>query len=56
MHTNPIRRCFKNREGLSNGDLPSWCYSEVHELANGLRHGIVVPSQDLSGAWVTVHG
>jgi hypothetical protein len=28
----------------------------VHELANGLRLGTTVPSQDLSGAWVTVWG
>jgi hypothetical protein len=25
------------------------------ELANGLILGTAVPSQDLSGAWVTIH-
>jgi hypothetical protein len=30
--------------------------SQFSELANGLRLGTAVPSQDLSGAWVTVWG
>jgi hypothetical protein len=29
--------------------------SQALKLANGLRLGTVVPSQDLSGAWVTIH-
>jgi hypothetical protein len=28
----------------------------VCELANGLRLGTTVPSQDLSGTWVTIRG
>jgi hypothetical protein len=36
--------------------LPSQCSSQVHELANGIRLGTTVLSQDLSGAWVTIHG
>jgi hypothetical protein len=48
--------CFDNPEGLNNRHLPSWHGPRVHELAIDLRLGNVVPSQDLSGAWVTVHG
>jgi hypothetical protein len=56
VHTDPVRGCFDNLEGLNNEDLPSWRSPRVHELANGLRLGIVLLSQDLSGAWVTVRG
>jgi hypothetical protein len=52
----PILRCFNNSEALNYGDLPSQCSSQVHELANGIRLGTTVLSQDLSGAWVTIHG
>jgi hypothetical protein len=33
--------------------MPSGHDPRVHELANGLRLGTAVPSQDLSGASVT---
>jgi hypothetical protein len=42
-------------KGLKNNHLPSGRGPQVHELANGLRPGIAMPSQDLSGDWVTVH-
>jgi hypothetical protein len=48
--------CFDNPEGLNCGDLPSRHSSRAHELAIGLRLGTAVPSQDLSGVWVTVRG
>jgi hypothetical protein len=51
----PIRGCFNNLEGLNNRHLPTGCGLRVRELDNGLRLGTVVPSQDLSGAWVTIH-
>jgi hypothetical protein len=44
MHTNPIRGCFDNSEGMNDGDLPSWRGSRVRELANGLRLGSIVSS------------
>jgi hypothetical protein len=53
MCINPVLRCFDNPEGLNNGDLPSWHSFRICELANGLRIGTIMPSQDLSGAWVT---
>jgi hypothetical protein len=56
MRADPILRCLDDTEGLNNEHFPSWCGPRVHELANGLRLGTAVPSQDLSGAWVTVHG
>jgi hypothetical protein len=46
--TDPVLRCFNNPEGLSFGNL---IVGMVLELANGLR---LVPSQDLSVAWVSV--
>jgi hypothetical protein len=42
--------------GLNYGFLPCRRSSRVHELANGLRLGTVVPSQDLSGLYVIVCG
>jgi hypothetical protein len=56
LHTDPVRGCLENLEGLNNGYLPSWCGPRVHELDNSLRLGNIVPSQDLSGAWVTIRG
>jgi hypothetical protein len=56
MCTDPVRGCFDNLVGLNNGHLPSGNDPRVRELANDLRLGTVVPSQDLSGAWITVHG
>jgi hypothetical protein len=56
MHIDPILRCFDNLEGLNNGGLPSRRGSRVHELDIGLRPSTAVTSQDLSGAWVTMHG
>jgi hypothetical protein len=38
------------------GYLTSWHGSDVHELTNSLRLGTPVPSQDLSGSWVTIGG
>jgi hypothetical protein len=45
--------CFDNPDGLNYEDL---LVCLVLKLANGLRLGTTVPSQDLSGVWVTVHG
>jgi hypothetical protein len=56
MHADPILRCLDAQEGLNNGYLPSGCNPQVHELTNGLRLVTGVPSQDLSGASVTIHG
>jgi hypothetical protein len=56
MRTNPICGCSDNPKGLNRGNLPRGHGSQVHVLANGLRLGTIVPSQDLSGAWVTIHG
>jgi hypothetical protein len=56
MCDDPIRGCFDNPEGLNNGNLHSGCGRRVHELANSLRPGTTVPSQDLSGVKVTIHG
>jgi hypothetical protein len=54
--TDPVRGCFNDPEALNNGYLPSGRGPRVHKLANGLRLGIAVSSQDLSEAWVTIHG
>jgi hypothetical protein len=54
--TDPVCGCFDNPKGLNYGYLPSRRGSRVHEVANGLRLGTVVPSQDLSGVWITVCG
>jgi hypothetical protein len=54
MRIDPIYRCFNNPEGLNNRHLPSWHSPRVRELANSLRLGTVVLSQDLSGVYVTV--
>jgi hypothetical protein len=43
MHTDLVHGCFGNPEGLNNGHLPSRRGPRVHELANGLRLGTVVP-------------
>jgi hypothetical protein len=56
MCADPILSCLDDQEGLNNGHFPSGRGPRVYELANGMRLGIVVPSQDLSGAWVTVRG
>jgi GTP-sensing pleiotropic transcriptional regulator CodY len=53
IRTNPIHGCCDNPEELSYEDL---LISVVPELANGLRLGTVVLSQDLSRAWTTIHG
>jgi hypothetical protein len=47
IRTDPIHGCCDNLEGLSYGDL---LISVVPELANGLRLGTIVLSQDMSGA------
>jgi hypothetical protein len=56
LRTNPILKCLDDPDGLNNGYLPSGRRPRVPELANGLRPSTVVLSQDLSGAWVTIHG
>jgi hypothetical protein len=50
IRTDPVLLCFDNPEELSCGDLLVGVVPELFELANGLRLGIVVSSQDLSGA------
>jgi hypothetical protein len=50
----PIRGRFDNPEGLNHGNVPSRRGSRDCELTNGLRLDTAVPSQNLSGAWVTV--
>jgi hypothetical protein len=52
--TEPVHWCFDNSERLNNGDLVSRCSSRVHELTIILRPSTIVPSQDLSEAWVTM--
>jgi hypothetical protein len=52
--TDPIVRCFINLEGLNCEDLLEGVILKLDELANGLRLNTEVPSQDLSGAWVTI--
>jgi hypothetical protein len=54
--TDTIRGCCNNPEGLNYGYMPSQRGSHVRELASGLRLGTAVPSQDLSGVWITVRG
>jgi hypothetical protein len=56
MHTDHVCGCFDNLEGLNNEHLPHRCGPRVYELANGLRLGTAVPSQNLSGVWVTMCG
>jgi hypothetical protein len=56
MRTDPVHGYFDNPEGLNRGNLPSGYGSWVRELANSLRLGTALPSQDLSGSWVIIHG
>jgi hypothetical protein len=56
VRTDPVHGCFDNPKGLNIGHFPSGCDPCVCELANDLRLGTTVLSQDLSGAWVTIHG
>jgi hypothetical protein len=44
---NPVHERFDNLEGLKNEYLPSGRSARVHELANRLRLGTIVPSQDM---------
>jgi hypothetical protein len=37
-------------------ELASRRSSQAFELTSSLRLGTIVPSQNLSGAWVTIHG
>jgi hypothetical protein len=55
MRTDPVYGCFNNPKGLNHGNFLSGCVSWVCELANGLSLGITIPSQDLSGTWVSIH-
>jgi hypothetical protein len=55
LRVDPVHSYFDNPEGLNNGYLPSGRGPQVHELANSLRPGTAVLSQDLSGGWVTIH-
>jgi hypothetical protein len=52
--TDPVLRCVNNPEGLNCRDQLEDVIPELGELANGLRLNTEVPSQDLSGAWVTI--
>jgi hypothetical protein len=53
----PNPQAFRSPRGVEQtGDFPRWCGSQIHELTSGLGPVIVVLSQDLSGAWVTVSG
>jgi hypothetical protein len=45
--TDHVLKCFDNLERLNYGDM---LRGIVPELANDLRLGTVVPSQDLSGS------
>jgi hypothetical protein len=54
--TNPILRCFVNSKRLNYEDLLVGMVHEFVDLANGLRLSTEVPSQDLSGVWITVRG
>jgi hypothetical protein len=54
--TNPVLRCFVNPEGMNCRDLLVGMSHEFIELTNSLRLSTDVPSQDLSGAWVTIRG
>jgi hypothetical protein len=54
IRTNLVCGCFDNSEGLNNEHFPSRLVPLVRELANSLRLGTAVLSQDLSAAWVTV--
>jgi hypothetical protein len=56
LRLNRVLRCLENSEGLSNGYLPVGRGPLVHELANDMRLGTTVLSQDLSGAWLTIQG
>jgi hypothetical protein len=56
IRTKPILRCLDNPEGLNNRYLPIGHGPQVLKLDNNLGLGTIVPSQDLSGAWVTGHG
>jgi hypothetical protein len=53
IHTDPVLRCFVNLEGLNCEDMLEGMVLELGELANDLRLSTKVPSQDLSGVWVT---
>jgi hypothetical protein len=55
VHTDPVRGCFDKPEGLNNKHLPCRHGPRVRELAISLRLGTSMPSQDLSGAWITLH-
>jgi hypothetical protein len=50
MRADPILRCLDDPEGLNNGYFPSRHGPQVSELANGLRIGSAVLSQELGGA------
>jgi hypothetical protein len=49
LHVDPIRRCFDDPEWLNNGYLASGCDPRVRELANSMRLGTEVTSQDMCG-------
>jgi hypothetical protein len=53
MRTNPVLRCLDDPEELNNRNMPCGHGPQVHELANDMRLGTTVSSQDLSEAWVT---
>jgi hypothetical protein len=54
IHTDLILRCFVNLEGLNCDDLLEGMVPELGEVANSLRLSTKVPSQNLSGVWITL--
>jgi hypothetical protein len=56
MHADHVLKCLDDLEGLNNRYFPIGRGPQVLKLINSVRHGAIVPSQDLSGAWVTVYG
>jgi hypothetical protein len=50
MHTDPVLSCLDELEELNNGHLLGGRDPRVCELANSLRLGTAMLSQDLSGA------
>jgi hypothetical protein len=52
----PHPQVIRELGGAALRGLASRCGPRAHELANSLRLSTTVPSQDLSGAWVTIGG
>jgi hypothetical protein len=56
IHTDLVLKCFINLKGLNCEEMLEGVVPELSELANGLRLSTEVPSQDLSGVWITFRG